>query len=126
MKNVEKVYNKLILIGNGFDLALDLKTSYNDFLFWLLKSEVLKALESFPQKVTNEKHTKYNDFLRQYDLISFYGFASNPLSLNLKQMFQAVSLSSVSLITMAFNKPFPLTRVTVSVVSMYLLISDLK
>jgi hypothetical protein len=79
MKNVEKVYNKLILIGNGFDLALDLKTSYNDFLFWLLKSEVLKALESFPQKVTNEKYTKYNDFLRQHDLISFYGFASNPL-----------------------------------------------
>ncbi|QXP72298.1 hypothetical protein H0I29_09930 [Polaribacter sp. R2A056_3_33] len=34
------MYNKLILIGNGFDLALGLKTSYNDFLFWLLKPEV--------------------------------------------------------------------------------------
>ncbi|UAM97020.1 IS3 family transposase [Polaribacter litorisediminis] len=45
MKNVAKVYNKLILIGNGFDLALGLKTSYNDFLFWLLKSEVLKRFD---------------------------------------------------------------------------------
>ncbi|WP_254712750.1 AbiH family protein [Polaribacter sp. R2A056_3_33] len=27
-------------MGNGFDLALGLKTSYNDFLFWLLKPEV--------------------------------------------------------------------------------------
>jgi hypothetical protein len=54
MKNVAKVYNKLILIGNGFDLAFGLKTSYNDFLFWLLKSEVLKALELFPHTVTNK------------------------------------------------------------------------
>jgi hypothetical protein len=29
--------NKLFLVGNGFDLALGLKTSYADFMFWLLK-----------------------------------------------------------------------------------------
>jgi hypothetical protein len=28
--------NKLILIGNGFDLAHGLKTSYNDFMLWLI------------------------------------------------------------------------------------------
>lgn len=35
MAKVNKEYNKLILIGNGFDLALGLKTFYNHFLFWL-------------------------------------------------------------------------------------------
>jgi hypothetical protein len=28
--------NKLILIGNGFDLAHGLKTSYSDFMLWLI------------------------------------------------------------------------------------------
>lgn len=28
--------NKLILIGNGFDLAHGMKTSYNDFILWYL------------------------------------------------------------------------------------------
>lgn len=79
MKNVEKVYNKLILIGNGFDLALGLKTSYKDFLFWLLKSEVLKALENFPQIVTNKDYTVYSDFYKEYEYIKYYGFTSNPL-----------------------------------------------
>lgn len=44
----EKNYhvNKLFLIGNGFDLALGLKTSYKDFLFWLLIKYIKKALKS--------------------------------------------------------------------------------
>lgn len=29
--------NRLVLIGNGFDLAHGMKTSYNDFLLWYLK-----------------------------------------------------------------------------------------
>ncbi|MGI4750703.1 MAG: AbiH family protein [Janthinobacterium lividum] len=29
--------NRLILIGNGFDLAHGMKTSYNDFILWYLK-----------------------------------------------------------------------------------------
>jgi len=38
MKDKIKIYNKLILIGNGFDLSMGLKTSYNEFLFWYLRS----------------------------------------------------------------------------------------
>lgn len=79
MVKEEKIYNKLILIGNGFDLALGLKTSYKDFLFWLLKSEVLKALENFPQIVTNKDYTVYNDFYKEYDYIKYYGFSRNTL-----------------------------------------------
>ena len=39
--------NQLIIIGNGFDLAHGLKTSYNDFLIWYLQkivNEVQKAI----------------------------------------------------------------------------------
>jgi len=35
--------NRLILIGNGFDLAHGLKTSYNDFIYWYLRESFIKA-----------------------------------------------------------------------------------
>lgn len=38
--------NRLILIGNGFDLAHGLNTRYNDFLLWYLKNAFKKAFES--------------------------------------------------------------------------------
>jgi len=42
----EKVINKLILVGNGFDLSLGLETSYEDFLFWYFKDFVLASFRS--------------------------------------------------------------------------------
>lgn len=44
--NKETVKNRLVLIGNGFDLALGNKTSYNDFLLWFLKKQILTAVMS--------------------------------------------------------------------------------
>ena len=38
--------NRLILIGNGFDLAHGMKTSYNDFILWYLKKCFAEASES--------------------------------------------------------------------------------
>ena len=38
--------NRLILIGNGFDLAHGLKTGYNDFIIWYLKKCFKSAEES--------------------------------------------------------------------------------
>ena len=32
--------NRLVLIGNGFDLAHGLKTSYKDFIYWYWKQRV--------------------------------------------------------------------------------------
>jgi len=37
--------NRLILIGNGFDLAHGLKTSYNDFILWYLKKCYFEGFE---------------------------------------------------------------------------------
>ncbi|MBK8495852.1 MAG: hypothetical protein IPL50_13180 [Chitinophagaceae bacterium] len=45
--------NKLIIIGNGFDLAHGLKTSYKDFLNWYMS----KAYHEFCSKY------HYSDFL---------------------------------------------------------------
>ena len=37
--------NRLVLIGNGFDLAHGLKTSYEDFIYWYWKSRILNSYE---------------------------------------------------------------------------------
>ena len=45
--------NRLVIIGNGFDLAHGLKTSYADFLEWYMKD--------FIDRVENEKRTVYDE-----------------------------------------------------------------
>lgn len=47
-EKIELQFNRLVLVGNGFDLALGLKTSYNDFLLWLQKKYLLLTLEEKP------------------------------------------------------------------------------
>jgi hypothetical protein len=42
----DKTYNRIVIIGNGYDLALGLPTSYKDFLLYYLKSSVLKAFDA--------------------------------------------------------------------------------
>lgn len=37
--------NRLILVGNGFDLAHGMKTSYKDFMLWLIKKGLRQAVE---------------------------------------------------------------------------------
>lgn len=49
--------NKLFLIGNGFDLALGLKTSYKDFLLWLIQKYINEAYNT-----TYAPFPKYHDF----------------------------------------------------------------
>lgn len=48
--NPEDNRNKLILIGNGFDLAHGLKTSYADFLLWYLQNIINGLNTSIPIK----------------------------------------------------------------------------
>ncbi|MCL2247128.1 MAG: bacteriophage abortive infection AbiH family protein [Lentimicrobiaceae bacterium] len=42
--------NRIILIGNGFDLAHGLKTGYKDFIEWLLEKEATKVKEHLATK----------------------------------------------------------------------------
>ncbi|MCH4551983.1 AbiH family protein [Aestuariibaculum lutulentum] len=72
--------NKLILIGNGFDLALGLKTKYEDFLLWLLKKYIVQALESGEQNAPFDKYPgMYNEIYRKRDFRKVYGYSENNL-----------------------------------------------
>jgi hypothetical protein len=39
-------YNRIVLIGNGFDKALGLATSYSDFMKYLLTQRILESIEN--------------------------------------------------------------------------------
>jgi hypothetical protein len=43
--------NRLILIGNGFDLAHGLKTSYADFILWYCENRIQESLSSDSEEV---------------------------------------------------------------------------
>jgi Bacteriophage abortive infection AbiH len=53
---MEETNRSLIILGNGFDLAHDLKTSYNDFILWYL-NYCLRTLND----INNNSH--YSDTL---------------------------------------------------------------
>jgi len=42
----EEKYNRIVLIGNGFDKALGLKTSYLDFIIHFLKESIINAINN--------------------------------------------------------------------------------
>lgn len=54
-------YHRLVLVGNGFDLALGLKAQYSSFLLDLLKTAVIKTLES--RSYTNSLFEMHRDRL---------------------------------------------------------------
>lgn len=49
--------NKLVIIGNGFDLAHGFKTSYNDFILWYLNSFLKKYTNSDELMQGNNNYT---------------------------------------------------------------------
>ncbi len=55
--------NRLIIIGNGFDLAHGLKTSYNDFVIYYFKQSLISALNNL--KLNNNR--PYNEFYHYKD-----------------------------------------------------------
>jgi hypothetical protein len=42
----DKIKNRVILIGNGFDLAHGMPTRYEDFILFILKRDILSAMQS--------------------------------------------------------------------------------
>lgn len=55
--------NRIILIGNGFDLAHGLKTSYNDFIDWIVESK---------HKYLEENRYRYDDIDISYSPGKYY------------------------------------------------------
>ena len=71
-----KYINKLILVGNGFDLALGLKTKYEDFLLWLLKKQIGDALANKNEQYLPIDKYKghYNEHFGEYAPRRAYGY----------------------------------------------------
>ena len=60
--------NRLIIVGNGFDLAHGLKTSYNDFMVWYLKKCFKYAYESNLYEDNAIKIVRDSDYPLAYDV----------------------------------------------------------
>lgn len=72
--------NRLFLIGNGFDLAVGLKTKYSDFLFWLFKKEIVKAIDSRIYQAPIEKYNDgYDTIHRENRILNVNGYSENSL-----------------------------------------------
>lgn len=65
---VNRNVNKLILIGNGFDLALGLLTGYKDFLFWYFKNVCKQLSSKSVHNVGPKGYTYFED-----DIFLIYG-----------------------------------------------------
>lgn len=51
--------NRVIIIGNGFDLAHDLKTSYHDFILNYLKDNCIKAISEGIKNSRTQPHKEF-------------------------------------------------------------------
>lgn len=78
--NKEIQFNRLVIVGNGFDLALGLKTGYTHFILWLLKKYLIQALDGKPvitydRKSFNGGYLKTETFeigiIHKYSNVSF-------------------------------------------------------
>lgn len=80
IENKNTSINKLFLIGNGLDLALGLKTSYTDFMFWLLKKQLLEAAENFGrQEAPKPYRGRFIKVYGEYEPLTIFGYSSNEL-----------------------------------------------
>jgi len=77
----KKLMNKIILIGNGFDLAHGIKTSYNDFI------------DDFEKEVKSRYFQRTLDYNFDITINSEYGF--NPSNLSFKQNIEAFTFNNI-------------------------------
>ncbi|MCF8434968.1 MAG: bacteriophage abortive infection AbiH family protein, partial [Crocinitomicaceae bacterium] len=60
---MDNEYNRIVIVGNGYDLALNIPTSYNDFLMWHLKEAAISSMNRpyNDDPLFKIKHTPYNN-----------------------------------------------------------------
>lgn len=80
--------NRLIIIGNGFDLAHNLKTRYSDFIenYWSnIKNDYKDDLIEFKCNYTHNLHNNMADFLNMIQQSNYY--SNNNMTFNLDNKF---------------------------------------
>lgn len=116
--------NRLILIGNGFDLAHGLKTSYHDFILDYLKGCVVAAIEDESNSLTtynNNNVLGYSDDLievfvskkykRSFPSDSFSNFLNIPKLVDeiksAKSITNILNLTNKAVIIIKYINDFP-------------------
>lgn len=98
--------NRLVLIGNGFDLAHGLKTSYVDFIDWYW--------EQWGKRLMVEKKYKEEDDFCSFELSNKYGignwylvkgFYFQDINMNAKEFIQRVKMDT-NLCSFKYKSPF--------------------
>jgi hypothetical protein len=89
--------NRLVLVGNGFDLAHNLKTGYNDFLKWYLE-EVLKNFFSnrYYKDLLIELKFNPNSTHYKFDEMDTVEEVINALNILIEPSNQNLSIKSLS------------------------------
>tara|TARA_R110000868_G_scaffold167939_1_gene402503 strand:- start:2306 stop:3484 length:1179 start_codon:yes stop_codon:yes gene_type:complete len=80
-----KIVNKLVLIGNGFDLALGLKTKYEDFLLWYFKKFIKKSLTNLKPTLISDDQYVYR--FNEDEMFVFYNNVNYHFDHNLMNGF---------------------------------------
>lgn len=80
--------NKLILVGNGFDLAHGLETSYSDFILWFLNESLkeynLKYYEKYENNLLTIEKGKYGAGIRKFESIKHFQEANSKENIKVK------------------------------------------
>lgn len=82
---------KIIIIGNGFDLNLGLKTSYNDFIKSNYFESLLEEDNSLAWHLSDQ--TQLNNWVDIENEITNYSTQINDDNLNVKNNFKALKTS---------------------------------
>lgn len=90
----------LFMIGNGFDLALGLKTSYKDFVNWYIDQpdpnddKIIKFKEQIKEDIKNDIHSwsdlemKLGEYTQNYDKAEDFIHISRALKLKLNDYYK--------------------------------------
>ena len=98
--------NRLVLIGNGFDLAHGLKTSYADFINWYW--------EEWGKRLMGEKKYKEEDEFCLFELSNKYGIGNwylvkglyfQDINMNAREFIKKVKMDS-NLCSFKYKSPF--------------------
>lgn len=95
--------NRLIIIGNGFDLAHDMKTKYKDFVNGYLKQRI----ESFDEKDSEDLLIKIKCKKQSHRLLKDYRQYLKLKELNIESRVEALQLEEIMLLNILYGKLHP-------------------
>lgn len=98
--------NRIILIGNGFDLAHGLKTSYADFINWYWEEWGKRLMES-KKKIEEDAFCSF-ELRGKFDINNWYlvrGYYFQNINMNAKEFIHRVKMDT-SLCILKYKSPF--------------------